>query len=281
MEVEIYKMTFKKRNNANELIILGEEFVKNNMNKGFLIIDNKKKKLNSKYDISNVNFSQKKIKLVLNRNIYNKSCMLKNCESLESFIPFSIEEEINSEDQDENRDKENIEEDELNESFQSDSDEHPMYKNIKIKFSDFSIISQQNEDINSSSTILYFGNELKLMNSNNYTIIKEMFSDCKSLLSLPDISEWKTDNVTDMSYMFNNCGSLPSLPDISKWKTDNVMDMSYMFNNCGSLLSLPDISKWKTDNVTDMSYMFNNCRKLSSLPDISKWNTKNVSFAIV
>ena len=105
MEVEIYKMTFKKRNNANELIILGEEFVKNNMNKGFLIIDNKKIKLNSKYDISNVNFSQKKIKLVLNRNIYNKSCMLKNCESLESFTPFSIDEEINSKDVKENTDK--------------------------------------------------------------------------------------------------------------------------------------------------------------------------------
>ena len=41
MEVEIYKMTFK-RNYTNELIILGEEFVKNNKNKGFLIIDNKK-----------------------------------------------------------------------------------------------------------------------------------------------------------------------------------------------------------------------------------------------
>ena len=135
MEVEIYKMTFKKRNNANELIILGEEFVKNNKNKGFLIIDNKKIKLNSKYDISNVNFSQKKIKLVLNRNIYNKSCMLKNCESLESFI--SIEEEINSEEQNENTDYENNEEDELNVS-DSDSDEPPIYKNCK--FSDFSII---------------------------------------------------------------------------------------------------------------------------------------------
>ena len=118
--------------------------------------------------------------------------MLKNCESLESFIPFSIDEEINSEDQNENTDKENNEEDELNDSFQSDIDEHPMYKNIKIKLSDFSIISQENEDINSNSTILYFGKELKLTNNSNYTIIKEMFSDCKSLLSLPDISKWKT-----------------------------------------------------------------------------------------
>ena len=112
--------------------------------------------------------------------------MLKNCESLESFIPFSIEEEINSEDQIENTCKENNEEDELNESFQSDYDEHPMYKNCKFSvFSDFSIISQQNEDINSNSTILYFDSKLKkLTDGNNYTIIKEMFSNCKSLSSL-------------------------------------------------------------------------------------------------
>ena len=95
MEVELYKMTYKIRNNSNELKILGEEFVKNNKNKGFLIIDNKKKKLNSKYDISNHNFSQIKIQMVLNRNIFNKSCIFKNCESLESFTPFSIDEEIN------------------------------------------------------------------------------------------------------------------------------------------------------------------------------------------
>ena len=107
MEVEIYKMTFKKRNNANELVILGEEFVKNNMNKGFLIIDNKKIKLFSKDEIFNNNFSQKKIKLVLNINIFNKSCMFKNCESLESFIPLSSEEKIIKE-QNKNKDKKNI-----------------------------------------------------------------------------------------------------------------------------------------------------------------------------
>ena len=160
MEVELDKMTYKIRNNSNELKILGEEFVKNNKNKGFLIIDNKRIKLNSKYDISNHIFSEKKIQMVLNRNIFNKSCIfknceslesfntfnesciLKNCESLESFIPFSIEEEINSEDQNENTCKENNEEDELNESFQSDIDEHPMYKNCNFfDFPDFSIIS--------------------------------------------------------------------------------------------------------------------------------------------
>ena len=33
-------------------------------------------------------------------------------------------------------------------------------------------------------------------------------------------------NIIDMSYMFSNCRSLSSLPDISKWNTNNVTDMS-------------------------------------------------------
>ena len=237
MEVELYKMTYKIRNNSNELKILGEEFVKNNKNKGFLIIDNKKKKLNSKYDISNHNFSQKKIQMILNRNIFNKSCIfknceslesfntfnesciLKNCESLESFVPFSMKEEINSKDEKENTEKESTEEEE--DKYEIDIEDHPIYENAKSKFANFSFISQENEneDINSNSIILYFDRKLELMNGNNYTIIKEMFSNCKSLSFLSDISKWDTKNVIDMSYMFNNCESLSSLPNISKWDT--------------------------------------------------------------
>ena len=104
-----------------------------------------------------------------------------------------------------------------------------------------------------------------------------MFSGCESLSSLPDISKWDTSNIITTWKMFEGCRSLSSLPDISKWNTSNVSDMSYMFSCCKSLSSLPDISKWNTSNVSDMSYMFSCCKSLSSLPDISKWNTSNVS----
>ncbi len=40
-----------------------------------------------------------------------------------------------------------------------------------------------------------------------------MFKDCKSLISLRDISKWDTSKVDDMSNMFNECISLESLPD--------------------------------------------------------------------
>ena len=72
-----------------------------------------------------------------------------------------------------------------------------------------------------------------------------------------------------MSYIFSECSSLLSLPDISNWNTFNVNDMRYMFSECSSLSSLPDISKWNTFNVKDMNFMFSECSSLSSLPDIS------------
>ena len=66
-----------------------------------------------------------------------------------------------------------------------------------------------------------------------------MFSECKSLISLPDISKWNTKNVQDMSYMFSGYNSLKSLPDISKWNTSNVINFQGLFSKCNSLKFLP------------------------------------------
>ena len=52
--------------------------------------------------------------------------------------------------------------------------------------------------------------------------MNSMFSYCKTLSSLPDISKWNTSNVNGMSGLFDGCEALSSLPDISKWNTSNV-----------------------------------------------------------
>ena len=56
-----------------------------------------------------------------------------------------------------------------------------------------------------------------------------------------------------MTQVFSNCISLQSLPDLSKWNTDKIFDMSGMFFNCSQLISLPDISKWNTNNVLNFN----------------------------
>ena len=64
-----------------------------------------------------------------------------------------------------------------------------------------------------------------------------MFNDCRSLISVPDISKWNTSNVTYMNNMFCYCSSLVSLPDISKWNTLNVTDIENNFYECFNSLN--------------------------------------------
>ena len=118
--------------------------------------------------------------------------------------------------------------------------------------------------------------EIQLLGINNITDLIYMFSNCITLISLPDISKLDTSNCTQMDYMFNNCKLLTSLPGISKWNTSNIISMEGIFKNCKSLLNLPDITKWNTSNVINMSYMFCNCESLPVLPDISKWDISKV-----
>ena len=98
--------------------------------------------------------------------------------------------------------------------------------------------------------------EIKLKGIKNIIDMSYMFSDCTSLISLPDISEWNTININNMSHMFDGCKLLSNLSDISKWNTNNVTDMSYMFKDCESLLRLPDFTKWNTKNLINISYIY-------------------------
>ena len=112
--------------------------------------------------------------------------------------------------------------------------------------------------------------KIKLKEIKTITNMSYMFCNCKSLISLPDISNWNTNNVTNMSDMFSYCVSLISLPDISNWNINNVTDMSCMFSCCSLLTSLPDISNWNTNNVTNMSNMFPECKSLKKENIITK-----------
>ena len=112
-------------------------------------------------------------------------------------------------------------------------------------------------------------NQLSLLNTSHVERINDMFNGCKSLISLPDISNWDTSKVTNMSNIFRKCQSLKSLPDLSKWNTSKVEDLYGIFEECTNLNALPDLSKWDTSNVSSMNSIFLCCSSLLVLPDIS------------
>ena len=184
------------------------------------------------------------------------------------------------------KNKDEEEEEEENEEFDEDN-----YFNSINKWRIFGEkFVRNNENI---CTILYEGNEIKLRellpyNDNNYkndefitiklkennyiTYMTDMFKDCISLYSIPDISKLNTSKVTSMSGIFDNCRSLSYIYGLLKWDTSQVTDMSFMFNNCQSLSFLPDISKWDGSKVRKISKIFYNCKSLTFLPNIFKWN---------
>ena len=128
---------------------------------------------------------------------------------------------------------------------------------------------------NCNSLISFKDNNL---DTSKITNLSNLFNGCKKLSELSDISKWDTSQVSDMSCMFKGCELLLNIPDISIWDTSNVTDMNSMFSKCSSLITLPDISIWNISKVTDMSSMFEDCSSLSKFPDISKWNTININF---
>ena len=105
METEIYNLLYKLEKYEKNLKILGEDFCENNKNKGRFIIFNKKyclKPIMQIKKIRNLEFNRKfilnekiiddsfykdekdefKIKMILNKNTYNKSYMFNDCETL-------------------------------------------------------------------------------------------------------------------------------------------------------------------------------------------------------
>ena len=69
-------------------------------------------------------------------------------------------------------------------------------------------------------------------------VLKAIFLECNSLISLPDISKWDTSNVTNMKSIFNSCHSLISLPDLSKWDTTKILDKEFMFYETINILNI-------------------------------------------
>ena len=85
MEMERYKMFYENKNNHQSIRILGEEFVKNNKNKGYIIYNNKKYPLQKLLSCQNFKNDKLKIMMLLSKDCYNKSCMFKDCSLLITF----------------------------------------------------------------------------------------------------------------------------------------------------------------------------------------------------
>ena len=191
MKAEKYRMIYELKKEDNIIRIIGKEFHKKNNNKGRIIYNNKKINLSEGlFHLINIKNDYLKIQMTLRMDCCNKSCMFKDCSSL---IHLKFDNDIS------------------NDEFKDIS----IYdKNIDIDFN-----NKKEESFDEDK------------NHFPYTEI-EVIPNIKRNLR----EEYKCDtNISAMNEIFYNCSSLISLPDISNFYTINVIDMNKLFYNCRNL----------------------------------------------
>ena len=170
--MEIYKLIYKKENNINNIRILGETFVKNNRNKGALIIKNKKYHLKDILSVNDINGDIIKINMILNRYTCNFCCMFKDCTSLKSLSKSLVDNTIDNVIY-----KENTSEKKSDEQINKSEDESSS-SNIS------EILKMEGDNTESSRSMLLLMDKIvKNYFIKNHIIIKEIFYNCKSLLT--------------------------------------------------------------------------------------------------
>lgn len=127
--------------------------------------------------------------------------------------------------------------------------------------------------------------------SDNVTSFYNMFEDCRSLRTIPNIN---TSKVKQFYNAFNNCYSLNTIPELD---TSNGTSFQSMFSGCYSLNSIPNLKTGKgtefttmfrycyalriapqldTSNSTTFSSMFSGCYSLSVVPELEAGKVRNV-----
>jgi len=256
---------YSQSNNQARIRLFGEKFIKNNINKCSVMINNEIKKIEDCefYELEDIK-KEFKITLYKEDDIIDMSYMFNDCEVLQLISEGSKWSTNNV----------------VNMSY--------MFCNCKSLSSLPEFISKWDTSKITNMSNMFSGcdslKEIKGIskwNTSKVEKMNKMFYDCNLLENLENIMKWDTKNVIDMSYMFYNCLSLKSIgiDNKGKWNTERVEKMSYMFYGCKNLERLPEsISSWDTSEVKFMMYMFYNCKSLKYLPNISNWKTKNVLY---
>ena len=118
--------------------------------------------------------------------------------------------------------------------------------------------------------------DLTNFNPRQATDFSAMFSNCKALKNMGNLSKWTGSNATSVAYMFNGCDALESL-DLTNFNPSQATNLSAMFSYCGSLKDLSSINSWHIEAAEDINYMFLYDSKLTNPIVLNNSNDPNNS----
>ena len=243
-----------------EIRLFGDDFVENNRDKFFLVINNKYSELNSKTIIKdNDNYLEVILVKKSEDVIKNLSSMFKACINLKNFEKYDDHDLID---------------------FNEVEDISSMFENCTQETIDLEIFGSFKNVVSMANIFSGCKNLTKITgiekwDTKNVQTMESMFNRCRAITDIEGIKDFDTHNVIDFSDMFRGCENLTNIP-IGKWNMEKAKKLSGMFKECRHLVELPGISGWTIKNVTKMEGMFNGCSALTSLPELSNWDISKI-----
>ena len=285
------KINYKVPKNRDEIQIFGDNFVKNNKDKLFLIINNRYSELISTKKILKDDYLEVILVQKSDIKITNLSYMFQECIYLNNFEKFKFHDLIDFNDVEDISymfNKCNI----IKELNLNLFGSFKKVKSMEGTFSKCTLLKKINgmDKWNTKNVETMAGmfkecldlssiEGIEIFDTRNVKDFSEMFSKCETLENIPDISNWDMGKAKSLNGMFKKCRNLEKLPNISNWSKTikNIITMEKMFKECSKIKNLPDFSQWDMSNVENISEMFKGCRALTSFPDYSKWkNLKKI-----
>ena len=226
-DLTVLELEYCRPDEENKLTVLGTKFLENNEKKLEVIYKDKIFELKEFINYIDKNYNNKEeIKLILIiHNVSNYSEMFYECKFLKSITPITF---INNNKNASEKTNKNS----LNNSWDSKSE--IFYMTIEDNKSSSNENSDDNDNLfDRYSNISNRAPTLKLPylqeSSDNSSL---MLPNNHSLKSFQYTSKWTPSNIISMDRMFYGCKSLISLPDMSELDTKNVTNMSGVFCGC-------------------------------------------------
>ena len=230
-----YKLDKQLLINNRNIILFGEEFIKNNKNKCNIIIGEKEYETVSEISVEKFKkftFNEEveilKVKLEGNE-IDNMSKMFFDCKNL-------IEIDLSS--------------------FNTKNVTNMTWmfagckKINKIDLSMFNTQKVTNMAYMFATCENLIEINLSSFNTQNVTNMSSMFVRCKNLIKV-DLSSFNTQNVTNMDGMFVSCRNLIKV-DLSSFNTQNISEVSWMFGRCESLVKINRKNFYRVKNDLEL-----------------------------
>ena len=111
---------------------------------------------------------------------------------------------------------------------------------------------------------------LKNWNVSNCENFEGIFAYC-NMTDVNFLSSWKVDKAIDLGGIFYGCEKLSNLEGIKNWNVGRAKCFRDAFNNCKGLTDVNVLQNWNMSKANAINGMFCHCKNLVNVESLFKW----------